>query len=298
MKPDLHNKPLIPQGWLRALIFCVVYFTLVYIAFLALGIFKKPAASNENNIATGVPYLSFIAIAIISIASVWLFRIILDHRSFNSIGFSLDKNGPHAGAGFFLGILLLCAGTCILFFSKNLAWTDINFNGNELFISFGLMVIIAFAEEIVFRGYILNNLLDSVNKWLALLATSLIFALAHVDNPGFSIVAAINIFLAGILLGVNYIYTRNLWFGILLHFTWNFFEGPILGYDVSGQPLQSLFQHEIQGSEWITGGRFGFEGSLVATPLCILAIAALIWVYQRKYILLPGRLPLQQTNGV
>jgi membrane protease YdiL (CAAX protease family) len=283
MKPYLHTKPLIPQGWLRALIFCVVYSALAYTAFLALGIFQKPAAAHENNTAAGVPYLSFITIAIISVVSVWLFRIFIDRRSFNSIGFSLDKNGPHAATGFFMGMLLLCAGTTILFFSKYLVWTDFSFNGNELFISFGLMVIIAFAEEIVFRGYILNNLLDSMNKWLALLITSIIFALAHIDNPDFSIVAAINIFLAGILLGVNYIYTRNLWFGILLHFAWNFFEGPVLGYEVSGQPLQSLFQHELRGNKWFTGGSFGFEGSLVATLLCILAIGSLVWVYERKY---------------
>jgi len=283
MKPYLNNKPLIAQGWLRALIFCVVYFALMFTAFLVMGVFHKLPPASEKDTATNIPYLSFIAMAIISISLAWLFRTLVDRRSFNSLGFSFDKNGPHAGAGFFIGIFLLCTGTCILFFSKNLVWTDINFNGNELFISFGLMVIIAFAEEIAFRGYILNNLLESANKWLALLISAFIFALAHLDNPDFSIIAAVNIFLAGILLGINYVYTKNLWFGIMLHFTWNFFQGPILGYQVSGQPLQSLFQHELQGNEWLTGGKFGFEGSLVATLLCILAIAMLLWVYEKKY---------------
>jgi len=283
MKPYLNNKPLIAQGWLRALIFCVVYFALVFTAFLVMGIFHKLPAASVKDTANNVPYLSFVAIAIISISLAWLFRTLVDRRTFNSLGFSFDKNGPHAGVGFFMGILLLCTGTCILFFSKNLAWTDISFNGNELFISFGLMVIIAFAEEIAFRGYILNNLLQSLNKWIALLVSALIFALAHLDNPDFSIIAAVNIFLAGILLGINYVYTKNLWFGIMLHFTWNFFQGPILGYEVSGLPLQSLFQHEVQGNKWLTGGGFGFEGSLVATLLCILAIVALVWVYEKKY---------------
>jgi len=282
MKPNLHNKPLLPQAWLRALIFCVVYFALIYVAMVLLNSFI-PSTPDQQGAAPTVPYLSFVVGAVVSIALVWLFRTVVDRRSFNSIGLAIEKSGVHAGAGFFMGILLLCAGTCILFFSKNLAWTDISFNANELFISFGLMVIIAFAEEIVFRGYILNNLLESINKWAALLITALIFALAHLANPDFSIVAAVNIFLAGILLGINYIYTKSLWFGIMLHFSWNFLQGPILGYEVSGQPLKSLFQHELQGNKWLTGGGFGFEGSLVATLLCVLAIIALIWVYEKKY---------------
>lgn len=283
MKPDRHNKPLITQGWLRAMIFCVVYFAVFYVAILVLDIFQQQATVTEKTPPNPGFYLTFVAGAALAIALVWLFCKLIDRRSFNSIGLSIDQNGSNAGAGFFMGMLLLCAGTSMLFFSKVLAWTDISFNGNDLFISFGLMVIIAFAEEIVFRGYVLNNLMDSVNKWLALVTAAVIFTLAHLDNPGFSPVAAINIFLAGILLGVNYIYTKNLWFGIMLHFTWNFFQGPVLGYNVSGLQLQSVFQHEMQGANWITGGGFGFEGSIVATGLCLLSIGILIWVYEKKY---------------
>ncbi|MEP6747652.1 MAG: CPBP family intramembrane glutamic endopeptidase [Bacteroidota bacterium] len=290
MKPDLNNKPRIPQAWLRVLLFLLFFFALVILAGLILAVVlkKMPQPADKSEATQSISYLQFIITALISFASVWLFRTLIDRKSFTSIGFELDKNGSHAGAGFFLGIFLLCAGTCILFFSKNLVWTDINFNGNDLFISFGLMVIIAFSEEIVFRGYVLNNLLESSNKWLALLISALIFALAHSANPDFSIVGACNIFIAGILLGVNYIYTKNLWFGIMLHFTWNFFQGPILGYDVSGLKLQSLFQHEIQGNILLTGGKFGFEGSLVATILCALAVGVIIWVYEKKYTSLPS----------
>lgn len=290
MKPDLHNKPRIPQGWLRALLFSIFYFTLVAVTGLLLKqVQQQPVAGNDTTtVAAGTPYLMFIVQAIISIAAVWIFRKLIDRRSFESIGFSIDKNGMHAGTGFFMGVLLLCTGTSILYFSKNLVWTDISFNGNDLFISLGLMVIIAFYEEIVFRGYILNNLLQSANKWLALLISAIIFALAHTTNPFFSVIGASNIFLAGILLGLNYIYTKNLWFGIMLHFTWNFVQGPILGYEVSGMNLQSLFQHQVQGSILLTGGKFGFEGSLVATLLCILAAAALVWVYEKKYTSSPA----------
>ena len=293
MKPDLNNKPVIPQSWLRVLLFVIVFFALIVFAgFILAYVQKKAPQSADKNIAgQGISYVQFIINAAVSFAVVWLFRKTIDRKSFESIGFSIDKNGMHAGTGFFLGILLLCAGTCILYFSNNLVWTNISFNGNDLFISLGFMLIIAFSEEVVFRGYILNNLLESANKWLALFISALIFALAHSANPDFSVVAACNIFLAGILLGLNYIYTKNLWFSIMLHFTWNFFQGPILGYDVSGMQLQSLLQHDIQGSQLLTGGKFGFEGSLVATLVCILAIVAVGWVYEKKYTPAMAALP-------
>ena len=284
MKPNINNKPIIPQGWLRVVLFVVFYFSLLFVVSFMLSYFNKQSNAEKTTTTKSIPYLLFIINAIISFGAVWLFRKIIDRRSFDNIGFSIDKNGVHAGTGFFLGILLLCSGTCILYFTKNLQWTDISFNGNDLFISFGLMVIVAFYEEIVFRGYILNNLLESANKWLALFISAIVFALAHVANPDFSVVGAVNIFLAGLLLGLNYIYTKNLWFGIALHFTWNFLQGPLLGYEVSGMQLQSLLQHHVQGNELITGGKFGFEGSLVASLVCVMAIVALALVYEKKFI--------------
>lgn len=115
------------------------------------------------------------------------------------------------------------------------------------------MALVAFAEELVFRGYILNNLLQSMNKWTALIISSLLFTLFHLSNPDISLLALLNIFLSGLMLGINYIFTKNLWFAILLHFSWNFYEGPILGYKVSGLTLESLLQQELTGNPILTG---------------------------------------------
>ena len=285
MNAERKNKPLVPFGWLRALLFVAAYFALLLAAGMLLDTLqpKAVAAPGQETAQTGIPYLFFIVNAVIAVAVTWLFRRFMDARSFESMGFSFEKNGIHAGTGFFLGIFLMCAGSCVLFFSKNLAWTNISFNGNELFISFGLMIIIALYEEMVFRGYILNNLLESLNKWIALLVAAVVFMVAHISNPAFSVTGAVNILLAGMLLGLNYIYTRNLWFGIMLHFTWNFFQGPLLGYPLSGMPQKSLLEHEVHGSNLVTGGSFGYEGSLVATLFFLLAIAAMAWMYEKKY---------------
>ncbi|MFT3933586.1 MAG: CPBP family intramembrane metalloprotease [Chitinophagaceae bacterium] len=285
MKAELHKKPLIPAGWLRALLFIIFYFAISISAGIIISAItaKNIAALNSENNKSSLFYLVTFINAALGVLIVWLFRKIIDRRSFESLGFGIAKNGSHAATGFFLGIFLLCLGSCILFFTKNLVWTDINFNGSDLFIGFGLMLMSAFSEEIICRGYILNNLLDSMGKWPALILSALLFALAHFANPDFSVIAAVNIFLAGLLLGLNYIYTRNLWFGIALHFSWNFFQGPILGYEVSGIPLKSLLEHDVQGSVLLTGGKFGFEGSLLASVLLALSIAALLWVYESKF---------------
>jgi membrane protease YdiL (CAAX protease family) len=145
------------------------------------------------------------------------------------------------------------------------------------------MLIVAIGEELVFRGYLLNNLMESLNKYIALVISAAVFALVHGTNPDITDLATLNLFLGGCLLGINYIYTRNLWFAILFHFTWNFFQGPVYGFKVSGLHLPGILQQELHGNPIFTGGAFGFEGSVVATVLCCSCLFLLFLAYEKKY---------------
>jgi membrane protease YdiL (CAAX protease family) len=280
------KKPLIGQGWVRALLFCVCYLgcTLLGIALLpkitTLLTGELPSAGNPWN--GRFLWITVLIVLFVSFLMVFLFRLLVDRKSFRSMGFAPATNA-NSLPGFFLAVSLLGTGTLILYFSHHLKWTDIIFNGNDLFIEFGLMGMIAFYEETVFRGYILNNLLESMGKWAALPLSAFLFALFHVNNPGMNFIAISNIFLAGLLLGVNYIHTRNLWFSILFHLGWNFFQGPVLGYRVSGINFSSLLQTELNGDLIITGGEFGFEGSIVNTALCLILVLLLNRVYEKKF---------------
>ncbi|HLY72355.1 MAG TPA: CPBP family intramembrane glutamic endopeptidase, partial [Puia sp.] len=162
-------------------------------------------------------------------------------------------------------------------------WLDVQADFSKMFIAFGMLVIIAFIEEIVFRGYILNNLMQSFNKWIALLISASLFALAHSLNPGSNLLSVGGLFLAGILLGINYIYTKNLWFAIFFHLGWNFLQGPVLGYKVSGINLPALLEQEIKGDPSITGGDFGFEASMINILLLLIAISVLYFIYEKKF---------------
>ena len=122
------------------------------------------------------------------------------------------------------------------------------------------------------RGYVLTNLMASMNKYWALVASSVIFSVMHLANDNVSILPTVNLFLAGILLGIYTIHKRNLWFPIAMHFTWNFMQGPVLSFEVSGLKTDSFINQEIAGYELMTGGEFGFEGSILLTVMMLAAI--------------------------
>ena len=138
----------------------------------------------------------------------------------------------------------------------------------------------AAAEEMLFRGYALQTLLRSWPVWLALLPTSIAFALVHLDNPnvapGFTLA---NTVLAGVWLAVGYWRTRSLWFPLGLHWGWNFAMGPLIGSPVSGitelaaaPPLRTF----DAGPAWLGGGAYGIEGGAICT-LVMAALAVFTW---------------------
>ena len=132
------------------------------------------------------------------------------------------------------------------------------------------------------RGYILRSLMESMNRYLALGISSLIFMTVHLLNPNISFLGVVNLFLAGIVLGIYYVHKSNLWLPIGMHLTWNFFQGPIFGFEVSGIKSQSLIKQTVNGSDLITGGQFGFEASLLATVLIVVVILYLDKNYREQ----------------
>ncbi len=272
MKSTGINNVLQKQGWLRVLIFCVVYSS----ALLGLqyGLQKKAAGT-----ATALP-ITALLFFLVSMACVFIFRQFVDKKSFVSLGFRIDKRSL---GGFFLALFVVGTGTLLMYYTGHLSWSDILPDGSALGIALGSMVFIAVGEETVFRGYILQNLLGSVGPWIAIAIQALLFCLFHLGNPGVGTIPLVNLFLGGGLMGLAYVYTKNLWFPILFHLAWDFFQGPILGFRVSGIAAESLLQPEFRGEEMLTGGSFGFEGSLFATAL--LALSGLL-----LYLLMEGKL--------
>ena len=120
----------------------------------------------------------------------------------------------------------------------------------------------ALHEELAFRGYLYQKL-RSWNRIAAIVITAALFAALHLGNRAISPIAVTNILLAGVLLALGYERRCTLWFPMGLHFVWNVLSGPILGYGVSGyQPQTTLLRTISAGPAWLSGARFGIEGSI------------------------------------
>jgi len=303
---DLTTKnPRIKQGWLRVILFGLgfILVTLLISIPVAIGLFfsnlDQLRADPTHAIASllqGSHLWEMVLLEfVVSLITVWLFRTYIDRKSVASLGLQLSGFTQESVIGFCTGPALMGLLALLLMVTGRLQWVDITFDPNTLFISLGMVVLIAFSEELVFRGYVLSNLLDSFSpadgsssntgtgKWVALLLSALCFAIFHFSGPGLTPLAFANLFLAGILLGVNYIYTRNLWFSFFLHLSWNFFLGPILGSHVSGLNMPTLLVTELKGDWLVTGGDFGIEGSVINTALSLIAILVLALAFERKY---------------
>lgn len=294
MSDHVKKNPLFRQGWLRVLLFgCSFFIVTLLLAIptvLAIGgITVRQLKDNFIPTLTGLftgNYLWLLVVVefAISLITVCVFRLIIDRRSFISLGWDLEGFVGEGLTGLLLGPALAGLTALLLLFSGHLEWTDITWDPNALFISIGLMLLIAFSEELVFRGYILGNLLETFpNKYIALAASAFLFACFHIPDPGIHTLAFTNVFLCGLLLGINYIYTKNCWFSFLFHFSFNFFQGPVLGFKVSGISLPSLLQAEPKGDLFLTGGDFGLEGSILNTLISLTSVLILAWAFEKKY---------------
>ncbi|GET23271.1 CPBP family intramembrane glutamic endopeptidase [Prolixibacter denitrificans] len=213
---------------------------------------------------------------------VWIFRKAIDKKSIKSLGFSF-QNGPRSLLyGLLFAVVIIGGGTLLLYATGHISLQQAGSGTESLGLSFLLFILVALNEEVVMRGYVLNTLMGAMNKFLALVISAVLFAAAHSLNPNVSFLGLTNIFLAGILLGASYIYTRNLWFPISLHLFWNFIQGPVIGYEVSGSASNGIFKVVDTGNQLINGGSFGFEGSLICTMLIIPAIVLVVWHQQRR----------------
>lgn len=284
------KTPIIQQGWLRAIIFCASYILSTWITGLIAGSAYAAAQVAKGKTAVNVEsiiILTLVVIAAVGVALSIIFRLYVDRKPIISLGLDRNLHRNDIWAGLLLGMFLLGLGSLILYFTGTLKWVDARADGSEFFLAIVLMLIVSVSEEMVFRGYLLNNLMESFNKWIALLVSALLFTVAHSFNPNLNPVALVNLFLGGLLLGINFIYTRTLWFAIGFHFGWNFLQGYVLGFAVSGFTEETLLQQELKGHSLLTGAGFGFEGSIIATGLMAAAIGLFYYAYERKSKNLP-----------
>lgn len=143
--------------------------------------------------------------------------------------------------------------------------------------AFFTFVMVAVSEEILARGFVLQVLEQRYGTGIAIIGSSAIFSLLHSFNPSAGIAALIGLFAAGLLFAYAYLVTRQLWLPIGLHLSWNFSEGPIFGFPVSGLPGNGLLEVAVNGPALATGGAFGPEAGLVGLAGVGVAAGIIAW---------------------
>lgn len=274
------------------------------LAFVGLDVLSPGGRSISALI--GFPALSLISnlsSAAAALLTVWLAGRLLDRRPFRDFGFWLDGDWwLDLGFGIALGALLM---TGIFLAQLALGWVKVTGTfetaGGQSSTPFALAILlplagfvcVGVAEETVFRGYQLRNAAEGLGALLgpraaiftAWTLSSLFFGALHASNPSATLLSTANIVLAGILLGIGYVLTGQLAIPIGLHIAWNFFQGNVFGFPVSGygQVGASFISTGQHGPGMWTGDAFGPEGGLLAT-VAILVGCLLIsaWVRLRQ----------------
>ena len=168
-----------------------------------------------------------------------------------------------------------------------------------IFLDLAVLAIAALAEEVAFRGYPFQRLIDATNPAIATIAVSLLFGFIHLGNPGATFASTIVTVFAGWLLSIAYLRTRALWVAWGFHFTWNATMGILFGLPISGiTNFSPVVASNAVGPLWITGGDYGPEGSLVCAIVILVLIFVLISATRDlKYryaqpVIVPGGIPV------
>ena len=283
------------KGWLTAILSIIPFFIFVSF-FQGFGVGFSSASAERGIIDfdfdkyleiedmkdflvadTIIQYFDLIGVLLL----LWILMRFVDKEPFIKLGFSLKGKINDIILGMTLGLLLMAVGYTILILLGEIKFIGFNYDLKNIILLFLLFIAVSIAEETYVRGYVLKNLLQSFNPIISLIISSAIFSLLHFFNPNVNYIALTELFIAGILLGISYVYTKNLWFPIALHLSWNFFQ-VMFGFNVSGMDTYSLIEFEIIENNNINGGDFGFEGSYLSI-LFSLIMMYFLWKYYKKF---------------
>jgi membrane protease YdiL (CAAX protease family) len=264
------------------------YWVLFFGVYFAVGIITAFLPAIEN-LSDQVELLINSALLAIGFSVItWLARRRIDQRSFVSLGLEPKAEAwKDLGVGLLLGAVLIGLIFLIQFFAGWLTVEGTAFDDglgdvfSILVTALVLFILVGYYEELVFRGYILQNLAEGAGLPWALVISSAMFGALHLINPNANLFTLASITGAGLMMAYGWIATRRLWLPIGLHIAWNFFQGAAFGFPVSGIGIEGVLQLKDNGPVWLTGGRFGPEGGLMVLPAMALGALA-IWLYGRK----------------
>ncbi|EEG78980.1 CPBP family intramembrane glutamic endopeptidase [Dethiobacter alkaliphilus] len=267
----------------------VVVFVLTFVAVMVLGLLGS-VLSGQMDPAQFVqlPLVNRLLLIIstaVNIGAVLIMYYLFERKRGWSLGWRQRERWRLGKEGAIWGIGIMTAAFMVIWALGGLQVTGFTLESgviDALLFSVVLFAVVAVGEELLCRGYWYGLIKNDFGSQAAIVGTSVVFAALHLMNSNVlqSPVPFINLLLAGVLLGVAREVTGGLWVPMGIHFTWNLFQGNIFGFAVSGLQIEhSVIQIETAGSQLLSGGGFGAEGSLVTTAILV----AFTLVIARKY---------------
>lgn len=199
--------------------------------------------------------------------------------------FSSNGITKHILVGIGIGAVLQCLTLLVIVVNGGLEIVAIN-PISSMIIPFTVAFSVAIFEEILIRGILFRILEEKLGSYVSLIITAIIFGTLHLANPNSTLLSGLCVGIeAGFLMGMAYIYARNLWFPIAIHFAWNFVQSGVFGAVTSGnEKTTSLLTTKISGNPLITGGEFGPEATLQALFFCLAAAIFIMQLSKNKII--------------
>lgn len=212
---------------------------------------------------------------------------VIEKNSLSSLGFVKRNWLKYLGWGILISLLQM--GVIALVYQVGGIGT---FELNELSLEPILFILGLFpfwllqggTEEVATRGWLLNRIAARTNLPLAIAISSSLFGILHLGNAGVTFLSVLNIILDGVLAALLFIYTDSIWLVVAQHGTWNYVQGNLLGFQVSGTGADaSIFSFTMgSGPDWLTGGAFGAEGSIITTLVLLVSLVVVYLLGERK----------------
>lgn len=276
------GEPRLRAGWrlfLQTLLF-IIFGAIVFIAAGALNLGGEGVDSILGQVLSFIVYTG----------SVFTARIFFDRRSIESLGLKLNQQALMdilVGIGITfvqMGFIYLVMLSLNWLTFEGFAWQfdPVNTVITSILTFFIVFTFVGWNEELLSRGYHLQTIASGINLFWGVVISSAVFGLLHLGNPNATWVSAAGIFFAGVFLAYGYIRTKQLWLPIGLHIGWNFCEGVVFGFPVSGLDIYALTRIEVTGPELWTGGAFGPEAGLIVLPSLLVGGLLIYWFTRNR----------------
>jgi hypothetical protein len=245
--------------------------------------------SNQDIVSLLISLLSFAFISLFV-----FFRVTkIEKRNLSSIGFSNDNWLKKYAFGFLIGIAMM--GIIVVILSVFGYITIEKHPSQPVGVSALASILIVLlgwiiqggTEEIVTRGWLMNVIGARYNITLGLIISSTFFGLLHLGNPNINYIAILNIILVGLFYGIYVIKANDLWAVCGMHSAWNFAQGNLFGFEVSGLNVEvgSLIDLNLVGNDFVTGGVFGPEAGIISTFVLLSSIFIVFLLDKKGYFL-------------